>query len=378
MLGTNTSTGSGSGVLCSTCATTFESTFDRREHMRGAWHVFNVKRRVDSMPPVPLTFYLFEVERVPSRARQTAVVAGFDHDGSKDNLDGVQAGSNAGQHTEDTPLAADEDQTRSGESDSTSEPDEITVACLFCTEGCDDMDDALSHMQAVHGFVVPRPDDLATDIETFISYLTLVIDTYHACLFCGNEKHSAEAVRSHMLAKAHCQLDLSEQSDFLDFWLADESRDHESQMQAIPSTHTELRLSSGFTVTKKGYATNRPKRHANPVDENDHFGAKMRSSVQLQATTPRLSNSCSDLTSSSGEKHTTTALARRDALGAVGLSESQKRSLAVTQRKAKTTEDRATNKARWTLENMGNKVKQKHFKVGSMCRSGIFIDPTMF
>ena len=62
----------------------------------------------------------------------------------------------------------------------------------------------------------------------------------------------------------------------------------------------------------------------------------------------------------------------------VGLTEAQRRALAVTHRRAKTTELRARTHAQWTLESMGNKVKQKHFKVGSICRSGICIDPTMF
>ncbi|KAF2208894.1 hypothetical protein CERZMDRAFT_100878 [Cercospora zeae-maydis SCOH1-5] len=211
-------------------------------------------------------------------------------------------------------------------------------------------------------------------MDTFITYLALVIETYHFCLYCGHEKHSKEAVQAHMLDKGHCQLDLSHNSEFLDFWNPDSGLAVDSDSaQILPTTGDDIRLASGQIISNRhagrGSVLNFPKRHSNPESS---------ALAPIPASSHRQSTSYSDLTPSQASDHKRRALARRDELGVVGLSDLQKRALAVTQRKAKTTEDRANNRAQWALESMGNKVKQKHFKVGSMCRSGLFIDPTMF
>lgn len=258
-------------------------------------------------------------------------------------------------------------------------PESITIEvievaqCLFCTHASNDLKDTLSHMQRAHGFIVPNQDDLATDLETLITYLALVIDVYHACLLCGHEKHSPEAVRAHMLAKGHCQLDLSEGSEYLDFWTAQEDQTEETP-QGISSTDGEFRLASGVIISTKSASRKSAKRYQNRKESPEQNDLVV-SGTDLSFRTSR---SCLDLTSSFQRDQTRQVLARRDASGIVGLTDGQKRSLAVAHRRAKTTEDRARNRARWTLEKMGNQVKQKHFKVGSMCRSGIFIDPTMF
>ena len=283
------------------------------------------------------------------------------------------------QAAEGSSLATDNLDSSEKASISNPVPESITIEvdevaqCLFCTHASNDLDDALSHMQRAHGFIVPNQDHLATDLETLITYLALVIDVYHACLLCGHEKHSPEAVRAHMQAKGHCQLDLSEGSEYLDFWTSHEDQ-ADDQPQSISSIDGEFRLASGVIISTKSASRKSAKRYQNRKESPEQNDLVM-SGTDLSFRTSR---SCLDLTSSFQRDQTKQVLARRDASGIVGLTDGQKRSLAVAHRRAKTTEDRARNRAQWTLEKMGNQVKQKHFKVGSMCRSGIFIDPTMF
>ncbi|PIA89262.1 Zinc finger protein [Cercospora beticola] len=336
-------------LLCSTCATSFDSSMERREHMRSTWHVHNVKRRVDALPSVPLEFYQNEVVE-PSHHSEEA-------DSSSSARSGASAVETLAPSASTLPAEATT-QSSSGSDATTDDADEDESDCLFCNKRFDNLQENLDHMHQAHSFSVPNADDLATDMDTFITYLTLVIETYHSCLYCGNEKHSKEAVQAHMLDKGHCQLDLSKDSEYLDFWnVESEVATHFNSAHAIPSTVDDFRLASGQIISNRhagrGSVLNFPKRHSNP---------ESCALALIPASSHRLSTSYSDLTPSSASDHKRRALARRDELGVVGLSDLQKRALAVTQRKAKTSEDRANNKARWVLENTGNKVKQKHFK----------------
>lgn len=243
--------------------------------------------------------------------------------------------------------------------------------CLFCTHTDHDLEHNLSHMRRAHGFVVPSLNNLATDLESLITYLGLVIDVYHTCLFCGHEKYSREAVRAHMLSKGHCQLDLAEGSEFLDFWASNENQADEKLQRRIPllSSDTEFQLPSG-TIAISKRTTCRPSAKHFPIRAKSPDRTHLGSGTNSSSRTSRYS--CSDLTSSSSSLSSSgkdqierVLLAPRDAAGVVGLSSGQRRTLAVAHRRAKTSEDRATNKARWTLEKMGNSVKQKHFKVGT-------------
>lgn len=228
-------------------------------------------------------------------------------------------------------------------------------------------------MRRAHGFVVPDLNNLATDLESLITYLGLVIDVYHTCLFCGHEKYSREAVRAHMLSKGHCQLDLAEGSEFLDFWASNENQADEKLQRPIPSlsSDTEFQLPSGTIVISKR-TTCRPSAKHFPIRAKSPDRTHLGSGTNSSSRTSR--DSCSDLTSSSYSSSSRkdqierVLLAPRDAAGVVGLSNGQRRTLAVADRRAKTSEDRATNKARWTLEKMGNSVKQKHFRVGITAR----------
>ncbi|SMY27709.1 unnamed protein product [Zymoseptoria tritici ST99CH_1A5] len=333
--------------LCSACATNFESESIRREHMREQWHVYNVKRRMATLPPITPEQYDQVHEAKPSKpVSQDGVV-------STSIVPELEAATTA----ED--LAEDD------------EEDENVVLdpanCLFCTSFHSEVSENLVHMTAAHGFTIPNLSTIQTDLETFISYLSLVVNKYHECLHCGHVKHSAQAVRAHMSDKGHRKLDLSENSEYLDFWDKSDGEDdeefEEDQMKhdaggTVRLSNTELRLPSGEIVTS---------RHGDQPNASRSKKARLsrQQSTALVASTQRNVEDSPDDSSATAPKasrNTTRALALRSSMDLTGLSDSQRHSLAVEQRKIDLSAFRTRNKAQWTLEKMGNKVKQKHFR----------------
>lgn len=91
--------------------------------------------------------------------------------------------------------------------------------CLFCHAFNSDFNANISHMLKTHGFLVPDEDRLRVDLETFVTYVNLVISQYFQCIYCGSERGGDDAVRQHMRAKGHCKVDITSQdSEFRDFY----------------------------------------------------------------------------------------------------------------------------------------------------------------
>lgn len=97
--------------------------------------------------------------------------------------------------------------------------------CLFCSHHSDGVEDNVSHMSRFHSFFIPD-QDILIDLPGLIGYLGEKITIGNLCLFCpngGREFGSIEAVRKHMIDKAHCKIayaddeDRAELADFYDF-----------------------------------------------------------------------------------------------------------------------------------------------------------------
>ncbi|SMQ54075.1 unnamed protein product [Zymoseptoria tritici ST99CH_3D7] len=333
--------------LCSACATNFESESNRREHMREQWHVYNVKRRMATLPPITPEQYDQVHEAKPSKPV---------------SQDGVASTSIVPELEGRTPA---EDLVEEDEEDENVVLDPAN--CLFCTSSHSKVSENLAHMSAAHGFTIPNLSTIQTDLETFVSYLSLVVNKYHECLHCGHVKHSAQAIRAHMSDKGHRRLDLSEDSEYLDFWdksdgddddEADEDGAKHSEGRTILLSNTELRLPSGEIVTS------RHGEQPNAIRSKKTRVARQQSTALVASTEHNMKGDHEDPTSSSPKptRDTSRALALRSSMGLTGLSDSQRHSLAVEQRKIDLSAFRARNKAQWTLEKVGNKVKQKHFR----------------
>jgi pre-60S factor REI1 len=95
--------------------------------------------------------------------------------------------------------------------------------CLFCPERAQSIPFILSHMSSQHSFFVPDQDFLH-DAAGLLAYLGEKVVIGNLCLYCpngGKEFGSLEAVRKHMIDKAHCKIAFEseeDQAEFADFY----------------------------------------------------------------------------------------------------------------------------------------------------------------
>ena len=142
--------------------------------------------------------------------------------------------------------------------------------CLFCPTISSNLEDGMVHMQKSHGLFIPQQQHLTVDLETFFRYLHLVIFEYRECLYCETTRSTVQAVQQHMMGKGHCKFDLSEESEFADFYDFYRSQDDVSEDSTSDSgsdkdsrkplkvDQDSMRLPSGRLISKKTSAQAEP------------------------------------------------------------------------------------------------------------------------
>ncbi|PVI01375.1 hypothetical protein DM02DRAFT_654522 [Periconia macrospinosa] len=311
---------------CNTCATAFDTSELQRSHMRGSWHVYNVKRRVTQMP-------VLSQEQFNAQVPQDAHL-----NSKKDRQDDVLKAAMVESDPE-----IDEEEDEVGEKLS-------PLECLFCNLDSSTINENVQHMQSVHGLYIPEPDQL-TDMETFLGYLASIF--------------------THMRDKGHCMINLEAESELLDFWeISQDDEDQEETSQnknlASASVHvsaTELRLPSGSIITSR---SDTAQVRAKPMLTKYRVKAsQMRTKrEEMKAITdgsetkkPKAPDSNMSMRTQPG---TDLRVAIRGEMGLVGLSEQQNRALMATEAKMKKREHIAKAAQRWATEKVAN--KQKFFK----------------
>ncbi|KAH8911593.1 hypothetical protein BR93DRAFT_873145 [Coniochaeta sp. PMI_546] len=105
--------------------------------------------------------------------------------------------------------------------------------CLFCPKSSPSFTESMIHMQKSHGIFVPYQQNLKVDLETLVRYLHLVIFGYRECVQCGTERATVQGVQQHMTGKGHCNFDLSEDSEFAEFYnFSEPEGDTESEIES--------------------------------------------------------------------------------------------------------------------------------------------------
>ncbi len=155
--------------------------------------VYNIKRRIASLPPISPNAFSTQIEknvhinRVSLASRSRSVGSGSDKS-SSDN-----------------------------EASESASP----FQCLFCSQTFSSSTTGLtsnvSHMLTAHGLFIPNPNKVS-DLPSFIGYLATEVRTWHECLYCGATKPSTASIQSHMRDKAHCRLNVDREPELLDFW----------------------------------------------------------------------------------------------------------------------------------------------------------------
>ncbi|PNP76622.1 hypothetical protein FNYG_10041 [Fusarium nygamai] len=162
--------------------------------------------------------------------------------------------------------------------DAASAPQSFTPGqCLFCPSVYPTLAESIIHMQTSHGLFVPYKQYLLVDLETLFRYLHLVIFEYRECIHCGTSRTTVQAVQQHMMGKGHCKFDVSEGSEFADFYdfsrqdldteddgLSEDDEDELEGAETKPDLKTlqvdrdSIRLPSGRLISRKSSAQVEP------------------------------------------------------------------------------------------------------------------------
>ncbi|EED23114.1 C2H2 finger domain protein, putative [Talaromyces stipitatus ATCC 10500] len=276
---------------CNACLVAFRTSDAQREHMRRDWHLYNVKRRVASLPPVSQEVFTEKVLTARVTTSAAAAKASFEKTceacqksfysensyqnhlqsskhklrekalkkkgGLADDTSSVMSStfslgdpinksvagdnestvSNVTEKLKNTAIKEaeneDEDMEEKDEEEKTEEYS--STKCLFCTEEAGDLQANVEHMFKVHGMFIPEKDYLA-DLDGLIRYLHAKISENHECLLCHAIRTTAAGIRTHMRDKSHCmiafeteeeQVEIGQFYDFRSTYSDDEEEDED-------------------------------------------------------------------------------------------------------------------------------------------------------
>jgi pre-60S factor REI1 len=249
----------------------------------------------------------------------------------------------------------------------------LPAECLFCNQVSDGgVAGNMQHMYNQHGLFIPEPQNLA-DMITFILYLGRVVGQSQECLYCGLVKTTVQGVQQHMVDKGHCMLNFDRESELLEFWELSEGEAEEAEDTGVAGetserrpnassrgaeqpqrlSATELRLPSGAVVGARGERSrlSHARRRAPTADAETALLARPRSRAGGAEATPESSSAATD------RRLVTT---RRE-MGLVGLSDQQRKSLAVVEKKMQKQERVARAAHMWAREKVAN--RQKYYVV---------------
>lgn len=222
------------------------------------------------------------------------------------------------------------------------------LQCLFCNVECTSLNSTLSHMSQAHSFFIPEPEYLI-DVESFLSYLFVIISVFHECLLCGSSRSTKFGVQDHMRGKGHCRVDLEdEQNQFKQFYdfsgdIDAEAVDLDEEVILIPD-EDKLHLPSGKTLGHR-------------LDV--HHSRRTRS----ERSSPRSYSRQQLLTEPESDMEPAESKDRRIVMRAgtttsmIGVPEPQRRALVAVEKKMLTIETIARNEYQSILEKGGNKQK---------------------
>ncbi|KAI4175697.1 MAG: hypothetical protein LQ346_008025, partial [Caloplaca aetnensis] len=287
--------------------------------------VYNIKRRIASLPPIPLD--AFDIQKK-----------------KKFDIGEASTSSRSSSSTIDEEV-----------SDNEGEQSTSPFQCLFCSQGfaTDHIGLAtnLEHMHQVHGMSIPDPE-MVVDMQSFVGYLATVVRAWHECLYCGTTKRSTLGIQSHMRDKSHCLLNLDREPELLDFWENPQCVNRDSAValeheRLTTLSATEIRFASGKVIGSRhaAPATRKMSRRqgpaalmmgASPLDSEDAESSPL-------AVRPQLA---------SGRQ-----LARREEMSILGVSGQQRQALVLAEKKAQRSEVVARRVREWVSAKGSNSQK---------------------
>ncbi|EAW11320.1 putative C2H2 finger domain protein [Aspergillus clavatus NRRL 1] len=237
---------------CNTCLVAFRSSDAQRDHMRKDWHLYNMKRRIASLPPVSQetfnekvlaakatstaaaakasfeksclacqkTFfsensYQNHVKSSKHKAREVRMAKDFADDSSSVMSSTFSLGEPINKPRDDSDVSkiVDNLKTSTIEEEDEEEDDEDTEVdsnyspsrCLFCNNEASDIQENVEHMRKNHGMFIPEKNYLV-DLDGLIHYLYRKINENSECLYCHAIRNNPAGIQTHMRDKGHCMI----------------------------------------------------------------------------------------------------------------------------------------------------------------------------
>ena len=249
---------------CNTCLVAFRSNDAQRDHMRRDWHLYNIKRRVATLPPVSQETFNEKVLAARATSSAAAAKASFEKtcpacqktfysensyrnhlnsarhklreatrlrdNNIPDDTSSVMSstfslGEPIGQQQQQQqhPSAAHdearvsavtdgiqkttiEEEQEENEKDNGDGTGFSPTRCLFCNKGgLASIQENVEHMYKYHGMFIPEREYLV-DLEGLLRYLYRKITENNECLYCHVIRSSAAGINTHMRDKGHCMI----------------------------------------------------------------------------------------------------------------------------------------------------------------------------
>ncbi|KAJ5380973.1 Cytoplasmic 60S subunit biogenesis factor REI1 [Penicillium cataractarum] len=307
---------------CNTCLVAFHRSDAQRDHMRKDWHLYNMKRRIASLPPVSLEVFNEKVLAAKANSTEAAAKASFEktcHPCQKtfysensyqnhiksskhkqrenrlrkegDDASVLSSAFSMGEpvsKSNETEIAKvtdglksatiqEEDEDVEMQTDKT----EFSVSrCLFCLADSADVQANIKHMYKSHGMFVPEQTYLV-DLDGLLNYLYRKITENHECLYCHAIRNNAEGARSHMRDKDHCkiafeaeeeQIEIGQYYDFRSTY--SDGEDDEEDEDMADAGGVKVKGSDG---DDDGWETD-----ASSVDDDDEIDSRRKAPVIYQ------------------------------------------------------------------------------------------------
>lgn len=225
------------------------------------------------------------------------------------------------------------------------------LICLFCDNESVSLDANLGHMTRAHSFFIPDAEHLI-DIESFLSYLFIIVSELNQCLFCGSLKGSKTGTQGHMRDKGHCRINTDDdENGFEEFYeFSDDSEEEIEDVNTGTILHPddyERQLPSGRIVGHRSIVR----------QSHQHHMRRQKSAtppIQLLGET-----GANPMIPESSDRSVATRAGTSTSL--VGVPELRQRALIAMEKKMERLEAVAKNEYQSKVDRKGN--KQKRFRV---------------
>jgi pre-60S factor REI1 len=252
------------------------------------------------------------------------------------------------------------------DADGFEQQDTDTTLCLFCRLSLPSHHHLLSHMSAIHNFIIPHPDQLI-HLPTFLAYLDRCVREHHECLYCGAVKQTASKVQRHMRDMRHCRLGFEKEGGLWGFWDfqeedgVEEEGEREGEGEGweggggrVEIGDAEMRLANGRVVGSRFARVN--------VSSTTRRTSRLEQAQASASTHLALPHSA--LASSSSDLPSRQLSLRRAEMGLAGLSEHQRAALVLSEKKAQRCELAARRAREWVRARGANAYKHDQVDTG--------------